>query len=174
MKLVEALKLKKELQVKAQDLRQKIQQNCAHLSIETPMYGTEEQQREKVRVWQQAHADIVKEIRNLSLAIAKTNLEVKVKMPLGGTDVELSIAEWILRRRELANMELAAWQALSDRGLKDSVMKKSDGTPQDVKVVRYYSPNERDEKVELFKHEPGMIDRKLEVVNASTDLIGMN
>lgn len=171
MKLIEGMKLKKELQVKAEDLRKKIAQHCAHMSIENPVYGD---QRKQVDSWLQAHQDIVKQIRNLTLAVQQTNLATKVTMEIGGEPVELSIAEWILRRRELANMEKAAWEALSDRGLKDQVMKRTDGQPQEIKVVRYYDPVQRDTKVDQFKHEPGMIDRKLEVVNASTELIGFN
>ena len=94
-------------------------------------------------------------------------------MDLGGKNVKLTLAEWVLRRRELAGMERAAWESLTDNGLRDQRMKLSNGEGhKDVKVVRYFDPQERDRQVELFKHEPGMIDRNLEVVNATTDLVG--
>lgn len=169
MKIIEGMKLRKELQEKAEDLREKIQQYCVHMDVETPTYGGE--QKTVVEGWIQAHQDIVKKMRELSIALQRTNLATRVKMQLGGKDVELSIAEWILRRRELAQMEQAAWAALGDRNLKDGVMNTSAGTQQPVKVVRYYDPRKRDEMVDLFKHEPGMIDRTLEVVNATTDLL---
>lgn len=170
MKLIEAMKLKKELQVKAEDLRQKIGQYCAHLSIESPVYGNN--QSEMVRGWIQGHQDIIKQIRKVAIAIQKTNLATRVTLSVGGDDIELSIAEWILRRRELAGMEAAAWGALSDGKLKPGQIMASDGkTPQSVTVVRYYDPVMRDRMVDAFKHEPSHIDAKLEVVNAVTDLI---
>lgn len=171
MKLIEGMKLKKELQAKAEDLRQKIAQHCAHLSIETALY---QDQKDRVAGWLQAHRDIVRQLRKLGMAIQRTNLDTKVTMSLGGEQVELSIAEWILRRRELATMEGAAWQALSDRNLRDGRMNvptNGQPAPIDVKVVRYYDPVQRDQMVDLFKHEPNQIDSKLEVVNATTDLI---
>ena len=170
MKLIEAMKLKKELQKKAEDLRKKIAESCVHLSIESPLYG--EKQGEHVKGWLQGHQDLVKELRNLAISIQRTNLQTKVKMQIGGEEVELSIAEWIMRRRELANMEKAAWESLTDRGLRDQMMVGSDGkSQQPVKVIRYYDPVVRDRMVDTFKHEPSRIDSKLEVINASTDLI---
>jgi hypothetical protein len=173
MKLIEGMKLKKELVSKAEDLRKKVAQNCAGLSIESPVYGSEDKQREMVSSWLQSHQDLVKKVRELAIAVQRTNLQTVVEIEIAGTPVELSIAEWVLRRRELAKMEASAWAALSDRGLKDQMLKRTDGQgTQELKVIRYFDPLKRDKMVEAFNYEPGLIDRKLEVVNASTDLVG--
>lgn len=172
MKLIEGMKLKKELVVKAADLRKKIAEECSGYDIHTPTYGTAEQQSAQLRSWLQAHQDIVKQIRKLAVAIQKTNLATSVTMPLGGEQVTLSIAEWILRRRELASQELAAWEALTDGKRKEQAVKNPDGSLSVAKVVRYYDPLLRDKMVDAFKHEPGVIDRTLEVVNATTELLG--
>jgi hypothetical protein len=60
---------------------------------------------------------------------------------------------------------------LSDRGLKEGLIKNSQGETVEVKIVRYFDPAERDKKVAMFKSEPHEIDAALEVVNAVTDLI---
>lgn len=170
MKLIEAMKQRKDLQKKAEDLRQKIGQYSAHSSIESPVYGTE--QGAIVKGWVQAHQDIVKQMRNLSIAIQKTNLTTKVSMTIAGETVELSVAEWILRRRELAGMEAAVWNAMNDRQVKTGTILASDGkTQQAVQVIRYYDPVQRDKMVDAFTHEPSQIDARLEVVNATTELI---
>lgn len=169
MKLVEALKQKKDLERKAADIRQKISTNCALSNIDTPEYG--EQQREKVSSWLQAHSDIIKEILRLRVAIQRTNLETEVTVELGGWPVTKSIAEWIHRRESLAAEELKAWKCLTDRGIKEGNTLGPAQSPIEIKLIRFYDPEKRDEMVELFASEKPAIDSRLEVVNAVTDLI---
>lgn len=169
MKIIEGMKQIKDLVRKADDLRGKITKCAADLDIETPLYG--EGQRETVRGWVQAHSDIVKEILRLRLAIQRTNLATMVTIDLGGKEVTKTIAEWVHRRRDLAGLELSGWTALNDRNLKDGRMQQSTGDIRDVKVRRYYNPEERDKMVDMLKSEPLLVDAKLEVVNAITDLM---
>lgn len=171
MKLIEGLKQIKDLQRKAEDLRVKVQQNCAISSIENPVYGTAEEQRKKVGGWIQAHSDILKEVLRLRVAIQRTNLEVNVPIELNGKPVVKSIAEWIHRRRDLAHDEFSMWSLLTDRNIKEGVAQSPSGHPMEVKVVRFYDPEERDNMRDLFSSEPSIIDAKLEIVNAITDLI---
>lgn len=168
MKLIEALKQIKLLQKKAEDLRGKIALYCVHLDFENPTYAN---QGEQVKEWMQSHSDTLKEVLRLRVAIQRTNLVTPVTIELGGKPVCKTIAEWIHRRRDLAEEELKAWKCLGDRNLKDGVMTNSAGEKKDVKVVRYYDPKERDNKVALYDEEPTIIDSKLEIVNAVADLI---
>lgn len=170
MKLIEAMKKIKELQVKADDLRGKVRNFSADLDFETPMYKDQAQQ---VKEWIQAHSDVIKEILGLRLSIQRTNLVVPVTIDIGGKNVTQSIAAWIHRRRDLANAELTMWTGLTDKGLKEGQFLPATmqgGTPTAVKLRRYYDPKERDQKMELFRTEPGIIDRTLEVVNATTEI----
>lgn len=168
MKIIEAMKQIKDSQIKATDLRAKIGQYCADLSFETPLYTD---QKSQVAEWLQAHSDIMKEILRLRVAIQRTNLSTQVTIELGGKQVTKSLAEWVHRRRDLAGLEQAAWNKLSDRGLKEGTAKNSTGIEVDVKIRRYFDPKERDTKIELYRSEPSKIDSTLEVVNAVTDLI---
>lgn len=171
MKLIEAMKQIKELQVKADDLRGKVKQYSADLDFETPMYPD---QKRQIQEWIQSHSDILKEILKLRVAVQRTNLVTPVVMQLNGKDVTKSIAEWIHRRRDLATSELTMWQGLTDKNLKEGQYLPSTSpgvAPTQVKIRRYYDPVERDKKVELYRAEPGIIDRTLEVVNALTDVI---
>ena len=172
MTIVEALKTKKRLNKKLEDLRKKISQYSAHLDNEKPVYGSVDDQRARVQGWVQSHRDLVKKIEDLSISIQKTNLNTQVEISLGGKQVTKSIAQWILRRTQLAASEEACFNALHDRNLRDTVVTASDGkTKQQVSVVRYFDPVERDRMVDTFRHEPSMIDQKLEVVNATTQLV---
>jgi hypothetical protein len=170
MKLIEAMKLIKELQVKREDLVAKVKQHCAALDFETALYADPKRQ---VSEWIQSHSDVCKEILRLRVAIQRTNISTKVVVELGGKRIEKTIAEWIHRRRDLAGFELAMWSVLGDRGLREGAMPSSQpgGQPREVKILRHFDPLERDAKVELYRSEPSIIDRTLEVVNATTELM---
>lgn len=169
MKIVEALKLRKELLVKADDLRKKVALSSAHLSIETPLYADQTRQ---VSEWLQAHESLMQEIAALSMRVQKTNITVSATIQLAGKSVTKPIAEWVLRRRELAKLDEQAWTQLTDRGLKEQNICTSPGSPvTEVRIKRCYDAKTRDDKVALYRSEPGVIDRTLEVVNATTDLL---
>lgn len=170
MKLIEALKKIKELQRKADDIAEKIGKYCVDYDCETPVYPD---QRKQIEQWLQAHGDIVKEILHLRVSIQRTNLVTNVTMELGNTFVTKTIAEWIHRRKDLASLQEKAWHKLTDKGLQpESKVKLTPTTPEQiVRIRRYFDPQERDTKIELYRNEPAIIDRTLEVVNAVTDLI---
>lgn len=172
MKLIEALKQTKDLARKADDLRGKIATFCADMTHEAPVYGTEEQQRQQVASWLQAHSDVLKEILRLRVAIQRTNLETKVAIDIGSKTVTKTIAEWIHRRKDLAGYEAEAWGRLGDKNLPSSAkIKSTSGSDLETKIRRYYDPKQRDEMRELFISEKALIDGRLEIVNAVTDLI---
>ena len=168
MKIIEGLKQIKDLQRKADDIRTVIKDNCARSSLETDKYP---EQEKKVAGWLQAHFDLTKEILRLRVAIQRTNLETSVDIELSGNTVTKTIAEWIHRRRDLAPMDLSAWRCLTDRGIQEGRGKGPSGDEIEIKIVRFYSPSDRDTKIDQYQSEPTIIDSRLEVVNAITDLI---
>lgn len=89
MKLIEAMKKLKDLNVKAEDLRKKVGLNCADLTLETPLYGAD--QKATVDGWIQAHSDILKEILGLRVAIQRTNLATQVAIQIDGKAVTKSL-----------------------------------------------------------------------------------
>jgi len=170
MKIIEALKKVKDLNRKAEDLRDKVKKHCCHSSQKEPEYGKEQQQM--VDGWIQAHRDIVKEILNLRIAIQKTNLSIMVPIDINGKTVTKSIAEWVHRRRDLANLDRLVYDAMmGDKGIQEGKFKSPGDEIVEIKIVRYYSPKHRDEMRDLFIGEPSLIDGTLEVVNATTDLV---
>ena len=168
MKIIEALKQTKDLQRKAEDLRDLVKNHCAISSLETQKYPN---QTKQVSEWIQAHSDVLKEILRLRVAIQKTNLENEATIELGKKQVTKTIAEWIHRRRDLANEELSMWSVLGDRNIQEGIGKGPTGDPIEIKINRFYDPVERDNKKDLFGSESSIIDSKLEVVNAVTDLM---
>jgi hypothetical protein len=168
MKIIEALKKVKDLSRKADDLKKLVQDHCAISSVETEVYPD---QKSKVSGWIHSHSDILKEILRLRLCIQRTNLETDVSIEIGGKSITKSIAGWIHRRRDLSQNELHMWLSLTDRGIKEGFAESPSGSQMELKIIRFYSPSERDEKIDLYRSEPMIIDSTLEVVNAVTDLI---
>lgn len=169
VKIIEAMKQLKTLALRAEGLRAKVGQYCANLPIETPVYPDTAAQ---LQSWEQSHHDTIKEISRLRLAIQRTNLATQVTIELGGIAITKCIAEWIHRRRDLAKMELALWGVMGDRGLKEQNVQTTPGGPvTEVRIRRYYEPAMRDKMRELYTTEPSVIDGRLEVTNAITDLI---
>lgn len=168
MKLIEALKKEKDLKRKADDLRHLVKDHCAISSLESEKYPD---QKTKVKSWMQSHFDILQEILELRLSIQKTNLETPVTMSLNGKDVTKSIAGWIHRRRDLAKEDLLMWQQLSDRGIREGKTTGPAGDEIVIQIRRFYDPAERDKMVDAYASEESIINARLEVVNAVTDLI---
>jgi len=164
------MKKVKDLQRKADDLKEKVAKHCADLDCETPTYPD---QRREVSGWIQSVEDIYKEIEHLRVSIQKTNIETDVTIELGGKFVTKKIAQWIHRRRDLAKAQEGIWRALTDKGLKEtSVVQLTPNSPQSfVKKRLYFDPSERDKKIELYRSEPSIIDSTLEIINATTELI---
>ncbi len=172
MRIIEALKMVKDLQRKADDLKELVKANCSLSTMDTPKYGKNQgEQAEQVRKWIQAHTDIVKEICKLRVAIQKTKVLTRVEIELGGVRVSKTIAEWIHRRRDLAAADLDMWSLLTDRGIREGTVKSPSGEASEVKIVRFYDPAERDKMRGLYSSEPSIIDGKLEIINAITNLV---
>lgn len=175
MKIIEALKQTKILARKAEDLRTKIGAHCVDMDIEKPVYGgpdgSVELHRKQVDSWLQSHQDILREIEGLRLAVSRTNLLTIVDIELQGKKVSKPITAWIARRKELAPLDMKAWQMLTDRNLKDQHFVETSGAKREIRVRRYYDPATRDNKVAALRDEPSLIDAALEIVNATTDII---
>lgn len=168
MKIIEALKKIKYLELKCKDLVDKIKNNCCDMDYETPVYTD---QKIQVSEWLQSHKDVVREIGKLKYNLQKTNVLTKVTITIDGHDVTKSITEWIDRRRTLAETEKQAWLILSNRGLRDMRLQQSSGQVVDAKVRYYYDPKQRDKQIEVLTSEPSLINSRLEIINATTDLI---
>lgn len=170
MKIIEAMRRVKSNKEKIADLQGKIASFSANTSIETPVYPDTKAQIDE---WLQSCIDTGHENVRLLVAISRTNLVTQVTIKLGENTVTKSIAEWVWRRREYAAIDLATYQKLTDRGIKEVRVQSTlaGGEPVEVKIIRNYDPATRDKWTEIFRTEPHEIDAALEVANAITDLI---
>jgi len=75
------------------------------------------------------------------------------------------------RSGDRAGKEMNVWKVLTDKGLKEGFIKESSGEQREIKIIRCYEPEARDVMVDLYISEPMIIDSRLEVINAVSDLI---
>ena len=73
-------------------------------------------------------------------------------------------------RKDLCAKEIMIWKGLGDKGLRDSRTSMPSGVI-DAKIRRYYDPVKKDGMIAALQSEPSVIDGKLEIVNATTDLL---
>jgi hypothetical protein len=168
MILIEALKRVKLNEKKIQAAIALIQLNSARLSHETSAYPDPVAM---VAETVQSARDLVLENQTLMHRIHKTNLQTMVTIRLGDTSITRSIDEWIYRRDKGAGLALSVVQALTDRNLKETVTRQSDGTLVEIKIVRHYDAAARDQALAVLREEPTLIDSVLEIVNATTTLL---
>lgn len=177
MKLIEALKEVKSILRKMEDLRKKIASHCADLDVMQPTYGSASEQEKKVSGWLQSHDDSALALTNLKKKIQDTNLQTPVVIKVGDNDIMRSIAEWIIRRREIIDLQLLAYTSLGDRGLSEKGL-RAIGSPEEMKKLQnarvrfYFNASERDKNIDILKNEKESIDKALEIANVVTELLG--
>jgi hypothetical protein len=175
MKLIEGMKEKKYLLRKMEDLRKKIGSYCADLDCMQPTYNSAEEQKKKISEWLQMHDALALNLTTLKKDILRTNLETKISIKIGENLVERSITEWVIRRQEIIDLQIAAYNTLSDRGLGERGLRTMGNIEeskkfQTARVRFYFDASERDKTLDLLKSEKESIDKALEIANAVTEL----
>ena len=171
MKIIEALKTIKANQAKVQDLISKVQKNSAIRSDQTSPYGDQRAATATVSGWLDTIRQILRENEVLTRRIHTTNNSIEITIEIGGSLVTKTIDEWLTRRKNGVDLQTVAYQALTDRGLKEEFVSQPDGTRVPLTIVRHYNPVQRDEVLETLAQEKFLIDSRLEIVNATTDLM---
>ena len=170
MKIIEALKAVKANREKITELQMLIPRNAAHMESQngaTPYNDP----KKKIKAWVQSIHDTLLENSRLLTRIQKTNLDtlVSIEMPSGVT-VEKTVSEWIVRRREGVDAEILTYQSMR-HSLNQKAVQAQDGTIKVDQVVVNYSTEDRDTKLMELSREKSLIDGKLEIINATTDLL---
>ena len=171
MKIIEALKRIKSNRDKVYDLINKVRENSARLSSQTSPYGDEAAAKAQVQSWIDTVKSVLRENEVLANRVHRTNVATQVTIELGGKQVTKSIDEWLTRRKDGVDLEQMLWQSVGDRGLKETLATKPDGTTEHIVVVRHYDVRMRDENLSVMLTEKSEIDSALEIVNATTDLL---
>ena len=169
MKIIEALKNLKTIEKRIESNCQKITQYCSYISCETPVFETEERQRQEVQSLIQANGDLQKEYLRLKIAIERSNIETNVFI-LGKN---YKISELIAIRRGLGACMRKTYESLNPRLSMDklsAVYRSGMDATNPPRVIHLYKESEKNERLKEIEELLSSIDAALEITNATTDL----
>jgi len=170
MKIVQGLKKLRVIEKRMAKGIEEIQVLSSALSNEKPVMGNEEKQETEVKSLVQSNFDLVEEYLRLKLALEKTNLEVSTSI----SGEARTLSEWLVIRRKLGSTMLSTVGAMNDRAAENRRTLNRGLTPegQAVHVVRFYDEKTKMDRLRQLTDRLEAIDGKLEVVNATTNVVG--
>jgi len=169
MKIIEAMKKLKVILKRLQDNTQQIAAYSSILSTEKPAFGSEEEQRRKVKALVQANNDLLGEYLTLKQQIEATNLKITVE--IGGK--KWTISELLVIKRVLAQYMVNTYNAMTtasaEQRMKAGFGKTAEGSSP--LALRMFEEKDRLDGISKWQDIYSNIDSRLEVVNAMTDLV---
>lgn len=168
MKLIEALKAQKKTNDKIERNLKLLEKYSSKLSTQKPYFDSDEEQRNEVQKLIEANISFVNHFLWLKRCIEYTNVKVVVEI-LGQ---KYTIADLLNLKRSAITMILKTYEALNDSNSLDSLrFEKKD---RESTIDRFYDEKKKNESIKYYRELLDSIDSKLEIVNATTDLIDIN
>lgn len=165
LKLVEALKELKIIEKKIKKNNEYITEYCSNPKNMVPALGTENAQREKVKSLIQANMDLTKRYLRLKANIDYTNLNVKIG--------KYSLHELLDMKRKGTQFMITTYKSLNDSHARSLVPIHSMQDNKPTEIVHLYDKASRDEMLAKWLIFDEEMDGKIEVTNATTDLMIM-
>ena len=167
MKLIEAMKRLRVIEKRMESNRVSITEYASKLSTEMPRFQTREAQANEVKSLVQSSNDLCSEYLRLKRAIERTNLETYVELQ----GERYTIADLLVVKRKMAALMVATYRALNDSAAQTRLRSapKFDGETPKVEVL--YDEKQKLENVRKWQDLADIIDSRLEVINATTDLV---
>ena len=170
MKLIEGMKKLKVLEKKLDRNAEQIQMYASAPSNEKPAFGNEKDQREQVQSLIQSSKDILAEYMNLYQRVSMTNLSTTVTI---GTRTFKLIDLLVLRRGQAKRMGKtfsALNTAYADGRLAQMGRTVQPGEKPPV-ALRFYDETKKMEAMQDWMSLQDEIEQRLEVINATTQLV---
>ena len=167
MKIVEGLKRLRIIEKRLKSNRESITRYSSMVNTERPLFENEDKQRKEVTSLIQSCQDLVKEYLETKKRIEHTNLKVTVE--IGG--VSYTISDLLAIKRKLAILMIKTYNSLNDTAGENRLRHANLVEGKTPHVVRFYKEETRNEGLQIWQDLYDNIESRLEVVNATTDLI---
>lgn len=170
MKIIEALKNLKTIEKRMEANCGKIAQYCSYISCETPVFETEQRQRQEVESLIQANGDLQKEYLRLKVAIERSNIETNVFV----SGKNYKISELITIRRGLGTFMRKTYESLNPGPSVNkitAVYRSGMDATNPPRIIQLYKETEKNERMKEIEELLASIDAALEITNATTDLV---
>lgn len=170
MKIIEALKQLNVIEKRITKNTEEITKYASILSTERPAFDSEADQRKQVAARIQANRDLITGYLRVKSNIEHTNLNTFIEM--GGT--RYSIASLLVIKRKLAKLMLDTYSALNTSaayGRSQAQRGMASPTGDKVVIIQLYDEKEKNEALREWQDLYDNISSRLEVINATTDII---
>ena len=169
MKIIEGMKRLRVIEKRMESQRNAINEYASKLSTEMPRFQTKEDQAKEVASLIQSNNDLCAEYLRIKRSIEYTNLKVTVELQ----GKAYSISDLLVVKRKLADRMVATYRALNDTVARDRLRNapKFDGETPKVEIL--YDERTKLDNIRKWQDLADIIDSRLEVINATTDLIEM-
>jgi hypothetical protein len=169
MKLIEGMKHLKVIEKKMGHNAVRISEYAAIVSTEKPIFGTEVEQRKQVEQLIQSNTDLATEYLNLKKRVDLTNIQTQVTI---GKQT-FSISDLLQIKRTVAKLMETTYQALNDQLAERRLvgMRQQAGGDKVARVERMYDETRKYEGLQHWQALRDEIETRIEVINATTELI---
>jgi hypothetical protein len=176
MMLIEALKTLRVLEKRIADNSAKIQLYASSVTTERPVFGSDDEQKREVQSLCQANEDLVENYIKLSERIERTNLGTSIVI----AGRVMSLQKALLLKRKLGKLLRSTYTALNDSQGRAKLNQASGGRqlvsvqtgPSNAAQLElYYDEAQKNKRVRDIDDMLADIDAKLEVINATTELL---
>ncbi len=168
MKIIEGMKELKLLRKKMNKNRELIQKYASQVSTEKTYFESKQAQTKEVKSLLQSNADMCATYMALKVKIEKTNLATEINFK----NKTHTISELLMYKRVLGTEIIQTYKSLNSQAGDHSLRSRFAGVSgKDAQIERFYSESEKNEQLEYWSDFIDSIDGRLEVVNATTDLI---
>lgn len=164
MKIIEALKAQKRTDDKINHNCELIQNYAAKLSTEKPLFETDEDQRIEVKKLEHANESLKSYYLWLKRSIDYTNVMTEVEI----NGKVYTITDLLNLKRLGCDMMERTYNSLND----DKAIRRLSRSQMDnVTIDRFYDERQKNTKLAEWRNLKDAITSKLEIVNATTDLL---
>lgn len=167
MKIIEGMKRLRVIEKRMEQQQNLITEYASKLTTEMPRFQSKDEQAAQVASLVQSNADLFDEYLRIKRAIEYTNLNVTVEMQ-GRT---YTISDLLVIKRKMGSRMVKTYQALNDSTAqyRHKHTPKYEGESPRVEIL--YSEKDKLDNIRKWQDLTSMIDSRLEVINATTDLM---
>ena len=137
------------------------------LSTEKPYFDTEEAQKREVSALVQANEDLMKEYIKIKKNLEHTNLNTEVEIK----GEKYKISDLLVIKRKMSKSMIRTFESLTERDSLTRMSSYRSSEGERPKIVRMYKEEDKNEGLNKWQDIYDNIDSRLEVVNATHDLL---
>jgi Na+/phosphate symporter len=167
MTLIEAMKELGHIEKRIEKTQKRINEYCATLQIERFQFDTEEKQTKEVASLIQSCLDLEANSRLLKMRIEYTNLKTKVEIK----GKMYTISELLFMTRKTIPMMLGVFSSLNENNARARLRNFTIEPGKPIQIIKHYKEDYKNTQLDLWQDMKETITGRLEVVNATTQLL---